>query len=132
EAAGERADELPERHARGEEREVLVVLCVIRLACHDGLRAEGEREMADPDDGARCGEREGRTAGGKERAPDDLERAAEEEEARAVAPIGPPAERNRQEERNERERSGDDADGGGAVAETEQPVRRRRADDVHR
>jgi hypothetical protein len=109
---------------------VLVVVPRIGLARDHLLHAEREPEVAEAEQRARGGDRP-RARGDCEReARGDLQAAPEQQERDRVPAVGQAPERDREEERDDRERRGDEADLERAVAEREQPVRRRGAGDV--
>jgi len=63
--------------------------------------------VAEAEQSARRGQPERRLRHGEEHAGRDLNRAADDEQARPAAPVGEPPERDREEERHERKRSSD-------------------------
>ena len=81
----------------------MVMPVAVRFAGNDVLRAEGEREVTEPDHGARAGDRRGRRREGEQEAADGLYGTADHQE-RCSAPVGQPSERDREEDRQQRER----------------------------
>ena len=111
---------------------MLVVAVSVGFARDHVLDPEREPEVSETEQGARACQPERRRGDGEQQGSGGLDAAAEDEQGRASAAVREAAERDREEEWDERERGGDEPDLARPRAECEQAVRRRRTRDVDR
>jgi hypothetical protein len=126
----ERPEQLSGRDSGGEGGEPAVVFVGVCLARDHVLDAQREAEVAEPEQCIRGRDRANARDRAEQRAGERLERATGDEEGSRVSAVGEPAERDREEERQKRERGGHESDVARVATEAEQPVRGHRPRDV--